>query len=368
MSTLRSELPDLKEWWDDLNDVYSRTLQVVVERLYDNLESLSALKENGYNVGSLQWKSPAEYRSFTYSQSGFELDKKSGRTVLSLSKIGDVPLVFHRNLPEDAQVKQVKQVTLKKERTGEWFVTFGIETPDEPPEKPDDPEKVVGIDVGILKYVHDTDDLAVGSLDLSYERDRLEREQRKLSRKEHGSVNWEQQRRAVARCHARIKRRRDDFLHKLSRYYAENYDLIAIEDLNIKSMLEGARNSRDTASSAWHRFRRLLAYKCERAGTHLVAVDPAGTTKECSQCNAETDKPLWVREHSCPACGHTEDRDANAARNVLSRGLNDVGVVHSESTPSETAIPAPTAVVGANRVMEQGSSALNEASAQARAE
>ena len=79
MSALRSELPDLKQWWDDLTDVYSRTLQVVVERIYDNLSSLSALKQNGYGVGSLQWKAPRDYRSFTYSQRGFKLDKKGGR-------------------------------------------------------------------------------------------------------------------------------------------------------------------------------------------------------------------------------------------------------------------------------------------------
>ena len=60
-----------------------------------------------------------------------------------------------------------KQVTLKKEPTGEWFATFGIEIDSEPPEPPESPEKCVGIDVGILKYVHDTDGTAVGSPDLS---------------------------------------------------------------------------------------------------------------------------------------------------------------------------------------------------------
>ena len=67
MTTLRSELPDLKKWWTDLTDVYSRALQKVVERLYDNLDGLSQLKANGYNVGSLNWKPPREYRSFTYT-------------------------------------------------------------------------------------------------------------------------------------------------------------------------------------------------------------------------------------------------------------------------------------------------------------
>ena len=242
----------------------------------DNLSGLSALKKNGYRVGSLSWKPPRDYRSFTYSQSGFKLDKKSGRHVLSLSKIGSIPMVFHRDLPEKSKLKTV---TVKKEPTGEWFAIFGVETGTAPPKKPDDPENVVGIDVGILKYAHDTDGHAVGSLDLRRQRSRLRREQRKLSRKEHGSNAWEKQRRIVAKVHARIKRRRDDFLHKLSRYYAEAYDLVAVEDLNIKSMLESPRNGRNTASSAWHCFRQFLEYKCKRAGTHFVAVDPTDTTK-----------------------------------------------------------------------------------------
>lgn len=208
MTTLRSELPDLKEWWTDLRDVYSRTLQVVVERLYDNLRGLSRLKEEGYRVGSLRWKPPREFQSFTYSQRGFKLDEKGGRAVLHLSKIGDVPIVLHREIPDDARLKQV---TVKQEPTGEWFATFGVEVDREAPSKPGEPEKVVGIDVGILTFAHDTDGHAVGSLDLADERNRLDRERRKLSRKEHDSANWERKRRAVARRYADLKRKRRDF-------------------------------------------------------------------------------------------------------------------------------------------------------------
>jgi putative transposase len=69
---------------------------------------------------------------------------------------------------------------------------------------------------------------------------------------------------------------------------------------------------------------------------------------------------LWVREHSCPACGFEADRDANAAWNILSRGFENIGVVHSESTPVETALPAETSV-SAKRVVETGSPVLREA-------
>jgi len=157
--------------------------------------------------------------------------------------------------------------------------------------------------VGILKYAHDTDGTAVESLDLSDERERLERAQRDLSRKEHGSNNWERQRKVVARRHADLKRKRRDFLHKLSNYYATEYDLVAVEDLDAKGLVELPGNSRNRASAAWGTFKRMLEYKCEREGTHFVAVDPTDTTKACASCAVKTEKPLWVREHSCPSCG-----------------------------------------------------------------
>jgi putative transposase len=81
------------------------------------VKALGRLKAHGYNVGELRWKSPRKFRSFTYNQSGFELNKKSGQTVLSLSKLADIPIELHRLLPDDATVKEV---TLKKEKTDEW--------------------------------------------------------------------------------------------------------------------------------------------------------------------------------------------------------------------------------------------------------
>jgi putative transposase len=220
----------------------------------------------------------------------------------------------------------------------------------------------MGIDVGILKYTHDTDGHAVGSLGLSAEQERLEHEQRVLSRKEHGSNNYREQQRKVARRHADIKRKRRDFLHKLSTWYAETYDLVAVEKLDAKSMMELPSNSHNRASAAWATFRTLLKWKCKREGTHFAEVRPGGTTKECARCGVETNKPLWVRKHSCPACGFEADRDENAAWNVLQRGFDKLGMGYAESTPSETAVPTDTSFqqVSANRVVEQGSPALNE--------
>ena len=154
---------------------------------------------------------------------------------------------------------------------------------------------------------------------------------------------------------------------------------MAVEDLDAKGLVELPGNSRNRAGAAWGTFLRMLEYKCEREGTHFVAVEPAGTTKECAACGVSTDKPLWVREHSCPTCGFTADRDWNAAYNILIRGLKKVGTGCPESTspeifdfwcaneslrnsltPAETALPMGTSSVPAKRVVETGSPTLNE--------
>lgn len=83
------------------------------------------------------------------------------------SKIGELPIRLHRPILDKASIKQV---TVKKEQTGKWSVTFGVEVDQDPPAKLENPEKVADIDIGISKYTHDTDGLAVESLDLSDER------------------------------------------------------------------------------------------------------------------------------------------------------------------------------------------------------
>ncbi|WP_254811042.1 RNA-guided endonuclease InsQ/TnpB family protein [Natronosalvus amylolyticus] len=382
---VRDDLPRLKQQWSDLKQVYSTVLQKAVERIRTNINNLGKLKAKGYSVGSLNWKKPREYRSFTYRQSGFELDTKSGprdRAILRLKKVRgetlEIPIRLHRNLPEhDA----IKEVTVKKEPTGAWYASFCISTDE--PEKPDpeaiDAEDTVGLDLGVLNFVHDSDGLSIGRLDLSDERERLEREQRSLSRKQYESNNWEKQRRRVAEVHARMSNKKRDYKHKLAHFYATAYDAVFVENLDVQSMLESEGNARNKSEVGWSDFRSILEHHCDKHGTHYVEVTARGTTKECACCGVETAKPLWVREHSCPSCGFELDRDWNAALNVKSRGLEKLGVVHSKGTPVKTATVLRTVgsdgphengvlvdavdarSVSASRVVETGSSCLKEA-------
>ncbi len=358
----------------DLKQVYSTVLQKAVERIRDNIENLGKLKAKGYDVGALNWKKPREYRSFTYRQSGFELDTKSGpdgRGLLILKKLKgetrEIPIRLHRDLPDQ---EQIKEVTLKKEATGAWYVSFCIDV--EEPEKPNvesiELAGTVGLDLGVVNFVHDSEGRSIGRLDLSDNRERLEREQRLLSRKEYESSNWEKQRRKVAEVHARMSNKKRDFKHKLAHFYTTEYDAVFVENLNVKGMLESPETARNKAEVGWRDFITILEHHGDKTGCHVVQVNPRRTTKQCASCGVETRKPLWVREHSCPTCGFELDRDWNAALNVLSRGLKKLGVVHSEDTPVETATAVSTdgsdsssIVVDASRVTETGSPTLKEA-------
>ena len=351
-------LPDWKNEFPVFSEVNSKALQRTVTRFYDNLSNLKDQKENGNKVGKLNWKSPREFQSMTFSQSGFELKNTSGRrATLWLSKIGDIPIRYHRNIPDKADIKEV---TVKKETTGEWFVSFGLETDEaDLPEKPDvdslNASNSIGIDLGILNYIHTSDGKTVDWLALEDEYDRLRREQRKLSRKEKGSNNYEKQRRKVAKVKRHIRRKVLDYQHKITTWLVREYNAVFVEDLDVKELLEQSHNARNKQDAAWRQFITLLEYKADLYGCHVVQVEARGTTKECASCGVETAKPIWVREHSCPSCGFECDRDANAAMNVLQRGFAELGLGWPESTPVETALPTDTHSVSAKRVVETGS-------------
>ncbi|MCU4717317.1 RNA-guided endonuclease InsQ/TnpB family protein [Halapricum hydrolyticum] len=355
----------LTEWtdrWPTFAEPSQHAAQQAISQIHDDIETLQERRDEGYDVGRLRWQGKGEFRSVSYNQSSrFNVDNNTGNdrfVRLRLEKIGWFKIRAERDVPP---ADDIDEVILKKETTGEWYVSLVTtveDTPEKPPLRDIDPEDCVGVDLGITSYIHTSENLSVDTLDLSDEYDRYAREQRRLARKEHGSANWENQRRKVAQAKRTIKRKVRDYQHKLTTWLVTEYDVVAVEDLNVKPMLETSQNAKNKQDAAWSQFLELLEYKADLHGTHVVEVEPAGTTKECAVCGVETAKPLWVREHSCPACGHSQDRDLNAAKNILSRGLKQIGAGRSESTPVQTALPTFTPQregVDAKRVVEAGS-------------
>ena len=312
-------LPDWKDEFSVFSEVNSKALQRTVTRFYQNLDGLSEQKENGRTVGKLNWKSPREFQSMTFSQSGFELKNTSGRhATLWLSKIGDIPIRYHREIPDEADIKEV---TLKKETTGDWFVSFGLETDEtDLPEKPDvdslNVNNSVGIDLGILNYIHTSNGKTVDWLDLEDEYERLRREQRKLSHKEQGSNNYEKQRREVAKVKRHIRRKVLDYQHKITTWLVREYDAVFVEDLNVEGMLKQSHNAQNKQDAAWRQFITLLEYKADLYGCHVKQVEARGTTTECASCGVETALPMDTTSVSAKRVIETGSPTLNEATTV----------------------------------------------------
>lgn len=372
---LQNCLPEWKDRWCEWEAAYSKCLQMAVKRLFDSKQILRSLRATGYGVGALNWKAPREYRSIVYNQSGFDVDYNTDRpdhAVLNLSKIGDFEVRYHRPLPNDASIKQI---ILKEEKSGAWHVSIAIESSSHRTPKPDiddiDPEETVGIDVGISKLVHDSDGRAITPIDESSTWRRIERRHRTLSRKEYGSNNWEKARQKLAATYEHLRNKREDLQEKLASWYTSRYDAVFLEDIQVQDMLERERNSKPVASMSWRKLIDVFERHGAKNGCHVRTVPAAGTTKQCAQCGVATEKPLWVREHACPACGFEADRDQNAALTIQRRGLDELGIStetdqrlgmgDAEETPAETVLPTEISVtdefttVSAKHVVETGS-------------
>jgi len=269
---LQAELPKLKKEKPELKEVYSKVLQMVLYQLYSNLKALSKLKKNGKKVGKLRYKGKW-FKTFVYNQSGFKIIKTGKRLdKLHLSKIGNIPIRIHREIEG-----KIKQVIIKRYKSGKWFALICVEK-----EKKKLPKtgKVIGIDVGIRFFLTDSEGRQIENPKF-YERTlkRIRIEQRRLSKKQKGSRNYEKQRRKLAKAYEKLVNQRDDFLHKLSRFYVENYDVICVENLNIRNMVRNHNLAQKILDASWGKFLHYLAYKAENAGKRVVKVDPRGTSK-----------------------------------------------------------------------------------------
>jgi len=325
---LQAQLPELKREKPELNRVYSKVLQLVLYQLYSNLKALSQQKKNGNKVGRLRYKGKGWYKTFIYNQSGFKIVTTGKRLdLLHLSKIEDVPIRLHRDIKG-----KIKQVIIKKHNSGKWFACICVEENTQVQQRPI--QRTVGIDVGVKHFLTDSDGRQMENPKF-YEKSlkRIRIAHRKLSRKQKGSKNSDKQRVRLAKAYERLVNQRDDFLHKLSRFYANNYDLIAAENLNIKNMVRNRNLAGKILDASWGKFLHLLEFKAERAGTLVVKVNPRGTSRE-------GDKSL--------------DRDYRASLNILMRGWGSPKPP-AEMKPLLVEIPASTIVeAGSPQALNRG--------------
>jgi len=315
MNYILTELK-LSEPW--LYQYHSKMLQMVSTQLEGAEKSLIEQSKKGHKTGQLRFARYNEFRTFIYNQSGFKLNNNK----LFLSKIGDIRIKKHRDTPDN-----IKQIMVTKTKSGKWHACLTYELVKMNPPKINF-SKSVGIDVGIKSFAYDSNEHNTPNpLNLKKMLKPLVKVQRKVSRRKKGSNNRLKAIRHLQRIHERIVNRRNDFQHKLSSTYANHYDVIFVEDLQLTNMVKNHKLARSIMDSSWGAFLQRLEYKCKM----LVKVPARNTTIDCSRCGNKVPKSLAVRIHRCNKCNLMINRDYNASINILQKGLK----IFSQKLPQE---------------------------------
>ncbi|WP_334352559.1 RNA-guided endonuclease TnpB family protein [Companilactobacillus sp. HBUAS56257] len=235
----------------------------------------------------------------------------------------------------------IKYVTIRKSSTNRYYVVLTV---DEEIVQLPKTNNVVGLDMGVSDLVicSDGDKYKTIRFDKKLAKNKHYWEKRLARRrtqalkdiqykKKFGLIdpkpleqysNYVKAKLMVAKYSEKIANQRKDYLHKITRELVENNDLIIIEDLKTKNLLSNHKLSRAIANQSWRTLRVMLEYKCEWYGKKLLIVNPFKTSQICSNCGYDDGKhELDIREWDCPSCGIHHDRDINASKNILNKGL-----------------------------------------------
>jgi putative transposase len=320
------ELGAVREARPEYKIIHTHLLQDAITRLDRAFRAFFRRIKAGEKPGYPRFQGRGRYRTFTFKDAGNRNGVRlvAGGERVELTGIGRVKVKLHR--PIEGRVKQVS-VTLSGD--GHWYVAFVCDNVE--PQPLEATGKSVGIDVGITTFAALSDGSPQVENPRPFERAqrRLATAQRRVARRKKGSHRRHKAVLLLAKQHDRVRRVRLDFHHKTALDLVQRYDVISIEDLNVKGLAQ-MRLAKQVHDAAWAQFRTILTAKAESAGRYLVAVDPRGTSQYCSGCGVEVRKTLAVRIHDCPSCGIQLDRDVNAAKNVQWRGQRRRGVVSSE--------------------------------------
>src|SRR5699024_9672989 len=265
---------------------------------------------------------------------------------------------YHIKLPKLGVVKyrtgreitgKIKAVTLRINSQGQYYLSVLTESENQTFKRTG---TVIGLDLGLSDLIITSDGIKHNTVrfDKGMEA-KLRLHERKLARRLHKAKveiafdkhekvlfprtkltqfpRYQAERKTVAKLKNKVANQRLDYLHKITTKLVKNYDVIVIEKLNTNGMLKNHHLSRSIANAAWSKLASLLDYKCKWYGKQLIVVDPKNTSRICSNYgkkNHNFDKLTqqeWLntREWNCPNCQTHHDRDVNAAKNILARGL-----------------------------------------------
>ncbi len=297
--------------------------------LQQALKQLDVALRNAFSKKSKQkfpkFKKKGVNDSFVYPQ-GFKLD--TGNKRIFLPKIGYIPFRMDRHIQGTA-----KNVTISK-NNGKWYASIQVELEVQTPKHT--AQSALGIDLGVVSTVTTSDDKAFKPLELKKQEGKIKYLQRQLARREKYKHNWQKTKQKINKLHIKISNKRKHHLHNISHKLSKNHAMIVVEDLKIANMVKSAKGTaekhgknvkqksglnRSILKQGWGELIRQIEYKQEWRGGITIAVNPKYTSQKCSKCgHIHKYNRKSQSNFTCLNCGHRENADTNAAKNILAAG------------------------------------------------
>lgn len=304
------ELTLLRKEFGWIKDIPVTSSQEIIQRL-----DTSFKKFFNENQGYPKFQKKDKFKSIVFKTNVRVIGKK-----VKLPKLGFLKFNLHRPLPDNFKLKRT--ILLKEQDY--FYVSFLIEVPTPPVNNSNN--HAVGIDFGITTFLTLSDNSFYSTQSFSEEVLKIKRLARDFSKKRKGSNNRKKSLKKLRKAYKKLTNKRTDHLHKLTSILVKKYDVIVLEKLNIQKMLK--KNSYIANSlqhQCFHQFTNLLKYKLEKAGKRLIFVDPKYTSQQCNVCKKIDRKSRKTQSvFKCTSCGHKENADLNASKNILVKGSDQL--------------------------------------------
>jgi putative transposase len=356
---LAKQFPFASKLNSEARQVSAERAWSAIARFYDNCKKKVPGKK-GYP------KYKKHSRSVEYRTSGWRLDSQTKKHITFTDKlgIGRLKLIGSRDIYfyNESDIKRVRLV----KRADGYYCQFSINV--DVRLETTLTGNSIGLDVGIKEFYSDSNGhtepnpkfykKAEKSLNRANRKksQKYSRERRKAKQKQ--STNYHKARNRYARKHLRVSRQRIEYAKRLAYCVIQSNDLVAYEDLHVKGLVRNRHLAKSISDVAWSTFRRWLEYFGYKYGKVTVAVPPHNTSQNCSNCGEKVQKTLSTRMHICPSCGYVEDRDINAAINILRLGLTTTGHVGCQAWGEETSTLVGEILLGQVSSVNQESASL----------
>lgn len=313
---LFNQLPELKREFNWISNVHSQTLYSSIERLDRGYKKFYRDFKRGKKTNIPRWAKKKYWKTIEFKQGNLQKSQpdlrfeKDGK--FNLPKIGKIKVFKSREIHGN-----IKLTRVTKKADG-WYLQI---VTDYQIQKCNN-QAEVGIDLGIKHFVVTSDGQFFENIRTTkkYEH-RLTEAQRKLSLKKKGSKNFSKEIERVKKIYLKIQRVREDYLHKVSRELANNYENVFVEDLNINKMIKDKNYSKSISDVSWGKFLNCLEYK-----TELIKVDAKYSSQECNNCGYISKENRKTQEcFKCIKCAHEGNADFEASLTILKRGQSLIG-------------------------------------------